>query len=328
MEWKESLAQITKDNGAIQSLKNLLIETAFKDEALTSTFTTKFNVENGEHLGWRGSMTDVGWAGSGCNPEYRTPSVSLAEKVWELGDWELPLQWCYTEFEDTLAEYALKEGTDRANLQNTDIWRILISDPLADALVLMQWRKTWLGDKDAKNVAEGGKLTAGVDPKLFKTCDGLFKRLFALPASQHTTIAANAETTAALQKSKLKTAGIAIGIFEDILENADARIFGQSGAKIMCTKSLADALTKDLKVKYQDRLTWEENVKGIKVTELDGVKIEAISIWDRLIQKYESTVSGSTGKFNLPHRAVFCDPENLLVGTPANNSGYRKYRCK
>lgn len=313
-DWKEiskRLDEVTKSNGAIQKLTEFLKTHGYADEALMSTFTPMFNVADGKKLDWQGEMSDVGWAGGGCNPEYRTPSTNYAEKAWELGEWEMPLEWCYKMFENTVAEYALKKGTDIGDLTGTEIWSILIESPLAQAITNMFWRLIWFGDK------AGANLTAGVDKTLFTACDGLWKRLFALGAAnanQHTTIAANASASYAAQKADLRQNGVAISIFENLVDDADSRIEGLEGAAVFCTKSLADALARDLKNEYKLILTWEQIFGGLKVTEFDGKKIVAISKWDRMIQQYQDNGT----KFNLPHRAIYTAPSQLLVGTPAN----------
>lgn len=66
-----ALSSLTPDNGAIQSLKDLLIATNFLDEELERFFTLRQNVHNGDKLGWVGDMDDIGWKGSGCNPTYK-----------------------------------------------------------------------------------------------------------------------------------------------------------------------------------------------------------------------------------------------------------------
>lgn len=313
--WKElskALNEVTKSNGAIEKLTEFLKTHGYADEALMSTFTPMLNVANGQKLGWIGDMTDVGWAGAGCTPEYKKPSVNFAEKEWEIGDWQMPLEWCYKEFENTVAEYALKKGTDIGDLTGTEIWSILIETPLATAITNMFWRLIWFGDK------AGANLTAGVDKTLFTACDGLWKRLFALGAAnanQHTTIAANASATYAAQKADLRNNGVAISIFENLFDDADSRIEGLEGAAVFCTKSLADALARDLKNEYKLILNWEQIFGGLKVAEFDGKKIVAISKWDRMIQQYQDNGT----KFNLPHRAIYTAPSQLLVGTPAND---------
>lgn len=313
MELIEGIKHLTKDNGAIKNLRDLMVVTAFTDENLEQFFTLRQNVAQGDKLGWTGEMSEIGWKGAPCNPEYKTPTISSAEKEWDLGDWSVPLKWCYEEFVGTLAEYALKTGTDIHDLTGTDIMDVLILPALEEAYRRMAWRFVWFNDKD--KVAEN--ITAGFDVELFNTNDGLFKQLFAIGAAnpaQRVSIAANEESTYAAQMSAIKQAGVAIGIFESLLENADPRIASMNGAALFVTKSLADALKKDLKREYKEILTWEQVFGGISVTEFDGVKIYSISLWDRMIQRYEN--NGTT--LNLPHRAVFGSPSQMLVGTPAN----------
>lgn len=314
MELLEGIKQLTKDNGAIKNLHDLLVMTNFTDENLEQLFTFRQNVQQGDKLGWTGEMSEVGWAGAPCNPEYRTPTISAAEKQWDLGDWSMPLKWCYEEFMNTMAEYALKTGTDIHDLTGTDIMDVLIYPALDEAMKRMYMRFIWFGDK---NISEG-EITAGLDVELFKPTDGLFKQLFAIGAanpSQRVNIAANQEATMAAQMSAIKQQGVAIGIFESLLENADPRIASMDGAALFVTKSLADALTKDLKREYKEILPWEQVFNGIRVTEFDGVKVYALSVWDRMIQRYQN--NGTV--LNLPHRAVFASPKQIFVGSPANS---------
>lgn len=316
MTW-EGLEDLTPSNGAIQSLKDLIIAELFTDPELERFFTLRQNVSKGQKLGYVGSMTDVGWNGSGCNPTYKNASVEFLEKEWSIGDWQVPLKWCYTDLINTIAEYCLKTGTEIGDLTSTEYMDDIVYPALKEAMRLMMWRFIWFGDKDAKLASDSGVITAGTDVELFKTTDGFWKRLFAIGtenAGQKTAIEANTQESTALQLSKIKENGVAIGIFDSMLENADSRIFGVEGAGIFCTKTLADALTKDLKREYKDILTWEQVFNGLKVTEYNGVPVYSVSLWDRFIQKYENNGT----KLNLPHRAVFGAPRELLVGTPAN----------
>lgn len=313
MELLEGIKQLTKDNGAIKSLRDLLVMTNFTDENMEQFFTFRQNIQNGDKLGWTGEMSEVGWAGAPCNPEYRTPTIVAAEKEWEIGDWSMPLKWCYEEFMNTMAEYALKTGTDIHDLTGTEIMDVLIYPALDEAIKRMYWRFIWFGDK---NTTEGD-ITTGMDVELFKPNDGLFKQLFAIGAAnanQRITIEANQESTMAAQMRAIKQPGVAISIFDSLLEDADPRIASLNGAGLYVTKSLADALSKDLKREYKEILTWENVFNGIKVTEYEGVKIYSISIWDRMIQRYQN--NGVT--LNLPHRAVFGSPSQMFVGSPAN----------
>lgn len=311
------LSSLTPDNGAIKSLKDLLIMTNFLDEELERFFTLRQNVHNGDKLGWVGEMDDIGWNGSDCNPNYKNTKVNFAEKEWAIGDWQIPLKWCYTDLINTIAEYCLKTGTEIGDLTSTEYMDDIVMPALDLAVKHMMWRFIWFGDKEAQNVTSSGQITDNVDVNLFKTTNGFWKQLFAIGtdnAGQKTAIAANEQTTTALQFSKLRETGVAIGIFDNLLENADSRIASLDGAGIFCTKSLADALVRDLKTEYKLILEWEQIFKGLDVTEYNGVPIYRVSIWDRFIQKYQNNGT----KLNLPHRAVFGSPKQLFVGTPAN----------
>lgn len=314
MIW-EQIKNLTPSNGAIMSLKELLIMTNFVDEDLEKFFTFRQNVVQGQKLGWTGEMEDVGWAGASCNPTYRNAAIAAAEKTWEIGDWSIPLKWCYEELEGTIAEYCLKTGTDIADLTSTEYLDDIVMPALDLAIKRMFWRFIWFGDKDAQNVGTG-QITDGVDVELFKPCNGFWKQLFAIGAAnegQHTTIAANNESSFALQRSKIRESGVAIGIFDSMFDNADSRIAAMDGAGVFCTKSLTDALAKDLKREYKLILEWNQVFDGLDVTECDGNTIYRVSIWDRFIQKYQNNGT----KLNMPHRAVFGSPKQLFVGSPA-----------
>ena len=55
----DSVKNLTKDNGAVKSLRDLLVLTNFVDESLEQFFTFVQNVQNGQKLGWTGEMEDV-----------------------------------------------------------------------------------------------------------------------------------------------------------------------------------------------------------------------------------------------------------------------------
>ena len=138
-----ALSSLTPDNGAIRSLKDLLIMTNFLDEDLERFFTLRQNVHNGDKLGWVGDMDDIGWKGSGCNPSYKKANINFAEKEWKIGDWQIPLQWCYTDLQNTIAEYCLKTGTDIGDLSSTEYMDDIVYPAMDLAVKHMLWRFIW-----------------------------------------------------------------------------------------------------------------------------------------------------------------------------------------
>lgn len=214
----------------------------------------------------------------------------------------------------TIAEYTLKTGTEIGDLTSTEFMTYIIRPALEKQMMRMIWRFGWFGNKDAKHITDGGVLTDDVKKELFTTCDGLFKRIFAqcaANAKQITTIAANAKTTFSEQKSAMLVQGVATGIVDTMLMDADSRITADSGSMIMMTKYMADALHWDVKKTYHEQMEWKTIFDGFDVARYDGVNIARISIWDRFIGAYEN--SGT--KLNLPYRMVFGNIKQFMVGT-------------
>ena len=318
--------QFTVDNGAIRDLNELLFTSVFNDPDLERVVTPMTKVVNGKKLGYVDEMGDVGTAGGGCNPTYTKVDITGFEKEWDLGKWQIPKSICYEDLEDTIARYGMNEGTEKADLQDTPYWDKFLMPLLEKAIKQMFWRLSWFGDKNAKHTSEGGNVTEGIDLKLLKPCDGLWKRLQAIIAEnpeQQITISANSETTYAQQKAALRVDGYAMSIVDDMLSEADSRIFDKDDHAIFMTNSLYKALREDVYRRSKYQMTAEKIMEGIQVSEYDGHAVVVIDIWDRMIKKYEkiTTTTGegaqavTTTKLNCPHRAVLCSPQNLFVGT-------------
>lgn len=300
----------------LEGIRAAIQETLFGDENFNQ-YVTIAKVKNGDPIALIGELEMVGKTGSGCDPVYEEKGIANSMNRWELGDWQIPIKMCYESVKGTVAEYSLKTGTAIGDLTDTDIMTIY-TQALVRAMQQMIWRFGWFGDKAAQNVGSGGKITDGVSTDLFKTCDGLFKRIFAICTaneSQRTTIEANGKTSAAEQKTTMLTKGNATDLVDKILMDADSRIIDDSGAVLMMTRGLADALTYDIKRTHNLIMPWEKVFDGFDVANYNGVTIARISIWDRLIQANEK---GST-TVNLPYRAVFANPKQLLVGTPQDS---------
>ena len=305
---KQQLENLKLEPENLASIKDAVQETFYNDEDFSS-FVNIQKVKEKDPIALLGEMEMVGKKGGGCDPTYEEKGIANSQKRWEFGQWEIPVKICYEAIKGTIGEYSLKTGTAIGDLTSTDFMAIY-ADALQRAMEQMIWRFGWLGDKEAALAGEGGgKLTAGLDVSNFNVCDGLFKRIFTATATKHTAIAANSETTAALQISALRKSGAATTLVDTILMDADTRIVDDSDAVLLMTRSLADALTYDLKKTYHDIMPWEKLFDGFEV------KIARVGIWDRMIKAYEK----GEATINLPHRAVFCNPKHLMIGTDADN---------
>lgn len=297
----------------IQDLRELVALTVLKNEDFSKFVNIKTGIRHGDQLGFIGEMSALGKSGAGCNPEYGKLSIENSEKRWSLGDWEIAKEICYKELEGTIAELAFKTGTDIADLTGTQFASQILEPALEVAVQKMIWRIGWFNDKSASHVGDGGVITDGVDLDLVNVEDGLFKRIFtqvAANGAQRTEIAGNAQASAAAQKTALWAKGVATGIVDTVLADADARI-AENGGILMMTRGMANALANDIKKVYNTQLKWETVFSGFDVTEYDGVQVARIGVWDEMIRTYENDGT----KLNLPYRIVYGNPQNFLVGT-------------
>lgn len=308
-----NFSDFTRDNGAVQTLREVLFTTTYQTSELGTTLDIRTGVQPGKHLAYIDNIGDVAKAGRGCNPTYDKVMPKGFEKVWELGDWSTPIEFCADDWKETIARYALKTGTEAEDMSGTEIMDNILIPLLDRAHVDAMWRMVWFGDKNAKNISEGGVITETVKTNLFTMADGLWKRINTIIASntaQKTEIAANDEPTAAKQISELNKEGVAVGIVESLLASADSRI-RNNGGKLMMTNSFYQALRKDYNRVYRQTIPFNNVSQGISISEFDGIDILVLDPWDQNIKKFENDGT----KLNNPHRVLFANPDNLLAGT-------------
>jgi len=299
----------------VESIKTAINLTAYTKQDLAQ-FVTLTKVEENEPVAFLGSMEDVGKSGSGCDPTYEEKGIANSMKRWKLGDWQIPLKICYESMFGTISEYALKKGTDIADLDGTDIMTIY-TQKLQEAITSMRWRMVWLGDTAAQNVTDGGKITDNVSTDLFDTCDGLWKRIFAICQSsskQLTAIDANKKTTPAEQRAAALADGYMTGLVDQMLMDVDSRILDDKDSVLVMTRSMAMAFEYDLKEQYKIILPWEKVENGMNTTMYNGIKIARCSVWDRQLSAYEK----GSATVNLPYRALFVNKKQLMAGSPDN----------
>lgn len=314
-----NFSDFTLNNQGVTDLGKVLFTTSFLLNPLFNTCTAKPGIKKGEKLDFVDNMGDVGNAGRKCDPDYTNVVITGFEKTWALGDWSIPKKICYKELENTIAEYCLRTGTDRENLIGTEFWDKILMPLLNKALEQMYWRMSWFGDTAAETITDGGNIKDGTDLSLLTMCDGLWKRIFAVAAanaSQRTTILANTENSISAQMQNIKGEGVALGIVDDLVSYADARIAQADDATIMLTRSLYQAFRKDYANKYKETIPFMEVANGVKVPTYDGVPILEVNEWDINIAKFETNGT----KYNNPHRGLFVSPKNLFVGTQASDT--------
>lgn len=311
------LSNLTLSPENIKDLREL-IETDIKtDEAIQQFTTIQTGVKTGDPIATIGAPDNIGVKDAGCNPTYGQFGIANAKQAWELGEWSAPHYICYEDMLGTYAELAMKKGTSIADLTGTDVMELFV-EKFGTAFRRAIWRMGWFGDKSAANIANSGNITAGVDVNLFKACDGLWKKLFAIgtgDASKVTAIAANSQSSYAAQKSGILTSGVATGIFDKFLTDAPTTLLSDPNGVVICTRQLANALMLDVRNTYKSNMEWETIFDGFEVSEYFGIKVARCNIFDRMINEFENTGT----KWNKPFRAVFTTLNNLRIGIGGDN---------
>jgi hypothetical protein len=310
---------LTPDNGAVRELSALIFENVITAGALNKITNVMGGQYNGDKIGLIGEFGLVGKAAAGCNPTYNKDVISTSEKTWSLNEWGVYEQICYDELEGTLVKYAMQKGINRADLTSTQYMADIIMPRMQTALEKMLFRLAWFGDTTADTTANAGVLKVGTDKAYFTVTDGLWKRILAITAadaSRRTTIAANAEATIAAQKTAIKTAGVATGIMDSLIEDAPVVLRGTTGQVIYITLALKDALDADIRANNKgSELQWQEIFAGIKETTYNGINVVVLPMWDEIIKTYEGTATA----WHNPYRAVYTVKDNLLVGIESMN---------
>lgn len=311
--------KLTPDNGAVKDLNELIFLTVLQSEALQATVNLYPGAVHGKKLGGVGKMGMVGEKMQNCSPTWNATKIETQEKAWSLGEWTIAEEICYKDYKETLVRYAMRNKTSVADLTGTEFMDIIIEPKLREAIEDMIWRLYWFGDTTAANVADGGVLTAGVDPKYFKIEDGFFKRLFAITAAnpnQRVIIEANNKATYKEQRDAIRDKGVATGIFDKLIYDSDMRIRQSKDKQVLCTQSYADALAIDVKRNGGSDLQWQSMFDGlVSATKLNGEDILALPKWDEMIKANED--NGTT--LNKPHRAIYAPQSTLFAGIASND---------
>ena len=312
--------QFAVSNQGIMDLRELLFLEVLQSGSINEIIDVVTGVIPGSRVGGVGEMSPVGLPSTGCNVQWKASKIATAEKIWELGGYEVAEKLCYADLESTMVQFAMRRGTDRADLTGTDYMDVIVEPLLRQALEKMIWRLTWFGDKMAADITGGGQITDGVNTDLFKVCDGLFKRILDLTASkprQLVPIAANVAATYDSQIAGIRASGVMLDLMDSIIYDANPKLLQKSDRVLLMTQSMADALAMDVKRNNKgSELQWQSLFSGfVSATEYNGQKIISLPIWDEMIRSFED--NGTS--WNKPHRAVYAPKSSLKLGVNSDD---------
>lgn len=316
------LNSFTVSNQGIEELSELLMLTHLKTGSINEVVDVMYGVRQGKRLGGIGEFGTVGESQKLCKPTFNATNLATQEKVWDLGAVGIYESLCADDFLDTIVQFSMGTGTDKADLTNDELMSLIIEPKLAQAWDKAIWRTIFFGDKDAQSVSSGGNLTndANSAPKFFNMFDGLFKRMYEIVPTddaQHVAIPANAGATYDAQMENIfdfsdpTTTPSAI-VNRMIYRAAPYKLRQQTDRVLLVTQSFADALAEDIKTNNKGSdLQWESLFDGlVSATKFNGQTIMALPVWDEMIRTHFDNGT----KWLDPHRAVYTTKSNLKAG--------------
>ena len=309
------LSKFTFTAEQVRDINELVYEAALSAPKLDYIHAIHTGIVYDKEIGFVAGGGLVGKAKQGCDPVAQDFSINTRKVVWKPKQWEIIIDECAKNLDNTAALYCRKNGVAGDDLQDSDYQAIVVM-VLSDAIKNMIYRIVWFSDTDSANVSDGGIITDGVDVEYFNLIDGFFKQMqIAITQdTPHVEIAAN---NAATKKEQKITPQQAHDILEEMYDKAalEMRAADSDGDEevtmtFKVTQSIADAYRKYLSSVEHHEVTYKNLVEGVKVLEYNGIPVIPMPIWDRMIKSYNNL--GAT--YYKPHRAVLCETGNLAVG--------------
>lgn len=135
----------------IRNINELVYEGIAKLPELSELHTMFDGIVYDKEIGFLTGGGLVGKAAQGCDPTPQDWSVGSRKVTWTPKSWEIFLDECASDLENTMVVYAMNMGTRVDDLTDTDYMAIVV-EVLIDAIKEMFYRLIWFGDTDADNV--------------------------------------------------------------------------------------------------------------------------------------------------------------------------------
>lgn len=304
-------AQLTFNGEEIRSIREAILEAVFTKPAISEFHTIYEDIVTTKQIPFLGRLGKITRADAGCSSSPLSAGITMSEKFWEPQRFEIWLQECYTNLEDTFFVWSKQRGLNEPDLTGTDFASFLV-ERITDAMAEDAQRIAWFGDKDAASIDDTptGKLSTGVSALDYNVIDGFWKQLFTIGTanpSQVYSISENALSTFALQDALATDR--AYLVFQNLMNKADYRLRSATNKVIIATQSLVDNYASYLESKSNDA-SFIRIEEGFSVLRYRNQNIIGYDLWDRYIR---ADFSNGT-KYDLPHRAVYTTVSNLALG--------------
>lgn len=312
-------SQLTFNGEEARQLSEIIFEKEFTNPEIGLFHDVVEGIKSKKQIAYMTQLSGLLGAGTNsCDPTSASNTITSSQKFWMPEAMSDRITICYSDLKESFINYSLGNGVKEADLTNVDFFNYVADVLMKYKVYEAALRLAWFGDTDAAATDDSpaGDLTAGTNAAYFNKIDGLWKQIFAIvaaDANRKTTnlTSKNGQATFALQafNSTDTTNKVAMNTFQELLYGADLRLQEQPDLVFVCTKSVQDQYTRELKASNV-AYTTERYENGITVVKSDGIEIISFSLWDRIIKTYYSNGT----KYVFPHRAILTTRKNLGVG--------------
>lgn len=306
-------ADLTLNPQEALSASEAVFEAVYAKPQLADVHSVQTGIQMKTQIPFFGRLGLVGKASSGCTPNSSAEKVNLTEKYWDPALIDYRLTHCQNDIAQLFKLWKKSRIANKTWEEVDNEQMAFITDRGVDATLESILRISSFGDKLADNVADGGYITAGVDPAYFTMINGLFQQIFADAAIVRYTVAENGLATKALQLAL--ASDTAIQALRYMYNNIDSRAFEATGLTYQMTRSLwnnwSDYLEDKSLVFSLDRAE-----QGSTKSSYRGIPIIVRNDWDRNIVAYNNL--GAT--YLYPHRAILTPIGNIPIGTSDEES--------
>jgi hypothetical protein len=301
-----------------RSLSECIQEQVYSKPQLTRVHEVATGVEQDKYIPILGKYGLVGKADPGsCGNNDITATIPTSQKMWEPKLISGKLAHCQSDIPNLLKFWKKSRIAAKTWEEVDNEMMAFINDRAVDAILESIFRHSEFGDKNAKLVANGGYLTAGLDKAFFNVINGMWAQVFADDAGSRKayryTIDENTKGTDEEQYELAETA--ALLIFRNLYKNADSRIFEGNAPVFQVTKSIFDNW-QDFMENKSGAFTLDRIEKGSTTWNYRGIPIVVRADWDRNIKAFHNLGDS----YYLPNRAILTDIANIPIGTSDSES--------
>jgi len=289
-----------------------VFEKVYAKPVLAQAHNVMTGIQMKTQIPFFGRMGLVGKVSSGCTPNASTEKVNLTQKYWDPALVDYRLTHCQGDVSQLYKMWKRSRIAAKTWEEVDNEMMAFITDRGIDATLEAILRITSFGDKLADNVADGGYITAGVDPTFFTMINGLWQQIFAATLVRYT-IPENVEATEAAQLSLATDR--ALNVFRYLYNNIDPRAHESQDLTFQVTRSLWNNWNDFLEDKSL-AFALQRAEDGSTKASYRGIPIIVRNDWDRNIAAYND--QGAT--LLLPHRAILTPVTNIPIGTSDEGS--------